>query len=215
MASTFTWSPTAPNPTSSSSSRVRKPRLFTPITPTAGLGSHAGGYHGRLVDGPWRWVRSCAWYFSGGAEDAERSTLRPRRGGADEGWPPVVVQRLSDGLERGPLRLCRQQAGQSNAREPILVAEVGDHGQCDLPAPEIAGQALLWRQYGLCEVSVPLGPGGCLAVGEVESVDHCATLPAIVCRVRRLIINLAASGNVAPPGARQMRRINVQQLYGA
>jgi hypothetical protein len=78
-----------------------------------------------------------------------------------------VVQLFTHGLERGPLEACGLQAREAYAGEPSVVAEVGDIGQRDLPAPEISWEGLLGRKPRFREVAVPLSPNRRLAVREI------------------------------------------------
>jgi hypothetical protein len=101
--------------------------------------------------------------------------------GAISPAPTVLRELFADTLEgtpRAPARNGRLQAG---VDEAFGGGEVGDF-DIHLPRPQLARHLRQWRNHALGEVAVPLGPGGVVAVGEAERVDHVAALPAVVRR---------------------------------
>lgn len=126
-----------------------------------------------------------------------------------------MVQSLAHRLECWPLNPGWPKRRQADASESIVVAEVRNAGQRDLPTPQIPWQILLRRERRLGELSVPLSPNSLLGIGEVQRFDHGSSLPPVVCRIRRRVMDVAASRDVAPPSAREVRRIDVQRLDGA
>lgn len=126
-----------------------------------------------------------------------------------------MVQSLAHRLECWPLNPGWLKRRQADATESIVVFEVRNEGQRDLPTPQIPWQALLRREGCLGELAIPLSPNGLLGVGEVQRFDHGSSLPPVVCRIRRLVVDVGASRDVAPPGARKVDRIDVQRLDGA
>jgi hypothetical protein len=121
------------------------------------------------------------------------------------------VELLADGLEARPLVTCRLQRWEANAGEPVIVGEVSDVWQRDLPAPEVAGEYLMGRQGSFCEVAVPLSPRRFLAVGEIDGLDNRAALPSVVSRVGWLVEDVGASRHMPEPGPGDRRRVDVEQ----
>jgi hypothetical protein len=91
------------------------------------------------------------------------------------------MERLTDWLEDRPLMSARLERRQTNAGEPVVVAQIRDPGEGNLPPPQIARQSLRGR-----------GPPGRFAVGEVEAFDNRAALPAVVRRIGRFVVDVGA-----------------------
>ena len=102
------------------------------------------------------------------------------------------MERLTDWLEDRPLMSARLERRQTNAGEPVVVAQIRDPGEGNLPPPQIARQSLRGRHCRLGQVPVPLGPPGRFAVGEVEAFDNRAALPAVVRRIGRFVVDVGA-----------------------
>jgi hypothetical protein len=88
------------------------------------------------------------------------------------------MERLTHWLEGRPLMSARLEWRQANTGEPVVVAEIRDRGERDLPPPQIARQSLR--------------PHSRFAVREVEAFDNRAALPAVVRRIGRLEVDVAA-----------------------
>jgi hypothetical protein len=68
----------------------------------------------------------------------------------------------------------------------------------------------MWRQPGLGEPPIPLGPDGRLAVAEVERLDDSPALPAVVGGFWRLVKDVATAGDVPEPRPGNRSRVDVQ-----
>lgn len=69
----------------------------------------------------------------------------------------------------------------------------------------------MWRQPGLGEPPIPLGPDGRLAVAEVERFDDSPALPSVVGGVWWLVEDVAAAGDVPEPRPGDRSRVDVQR----
>ncbi len=126
---------------------------------------------------------------TGCTEHAEDATLRTGGRGADESWP--IDELFPDRLEEGPLAPGGLEGRESNPCELGDGPEIRNRRKGDLPPPEITRQKVLRRHSGLRGHPVPL-------------------CPTVVRRVRRLLVNVSACRDLAPPRAGNRRGADVQ-----
>jgi hypothetical protein len=93
----------------------------------------------------------------------------------------------------------RLDLGQAELLQSRAGAEVGDTVELDAVAPQVARHQPVGRDALLGERPVELGPGGAVAVGEIERPDDAGALPAAAGAGGRQPERVAAGGDVAVP----------------
>jgi hypothetical protein len=144
-------------------------------------------------------------------EEAEHESIGTCRTRCEDPMPPLLPQRLADGLIGGPsgATWCRQC--EPDACESVCIAEIRHIQRVYSVAPDVS-RKLVHRGYPtLREVAIPLSPERVLVVGEVEGVDDVAALPAAVARWPRPRVWIGAVRNLTQPRASGVNRNGIER----
>ena len=115
------------------------------------------------------------------AKEAENPASRTRSARHQQPRPAFSPELLAETLKGGPRGATWNRDPEACCGQPLERREVGDF-DIDLPGPQLARHLRERRDHALGEVAIPLGPGGLLGLGEIESIDDVAALPPIVGR---------------------------------
>lgn len=122
-----------------------------------------------------------------------------------------LPERFAHVLIGRPALAARRRRAKRDACEAVRSAEVGNVEPTHPVAPEIPRELMHRWHAALGEMAIPLCPERVLLVGEVESVDHVASLPPVVTWRLRPAARVGAVGNVTQPGAGGVNRIDVER----
>lgn len=172
--------------------------------------AHSGGKRWRLGDETrgWDWHRRQARRIFD--EETEHDALGAGGTRRDEPGPAFAPERFTHRLRRRPGPPARCRWADTDTGEAVGRREVGDVEPRHSVAPLIARKLVHGRYATFGEMPVPLSPQRVLLLGEVESVDGLATLPAVVAGRLRPKARVRVVRNVAQPGACRADRIDVE-----
>jgi hypothetical protein len=124
--------------------------------------------------------------------------------------PSFTPQGLTDGLEGWPLLAIWHGGRQANPGQALGGGQVGEVWQINSVVPQVP-RHLLHRAHGkLGQRPVPLRPSGLGRVGEVEALDHLASLPMAVAGHGGAVERVAASWHMSHPDAGGPSRVGVK-----
>lgn len=124
--------------------------------------------------------------------------------------PHLPPERFAHVLIGRPTFAARCRRVKPNTRESVRSAEIGDVKPAHSVAPDISRKLAHWWYASLGEMAIPLGPERVLRVGEVESVDDVAALPAVIAWRLRPNARVGAVRNVTQPDAGGVDRIDIE-----
>lgn len=174
-------------------------------------GAHPGRWRWGLGQDLWRCDRLSGQNGRILNKETKDESTSPRRARSKQSTPALLPERFADVLIGRPYFPARSRQCQPDARKSVRIAKIGDLERRDLVPPHVSGK-LVHRWYStLGEVAIPLSPQRLLLIGEVESVDDVAALPAVVARWLRPPARVSEVRDLTQPRSVGVNRVDVER----